>query len=95
MAEEKDPGVVQIVINFPTGVTFPGGFEQALDALVNMVCEKYEAEHPDRTMWPAGHGGGHSMFDLHDDAPHFDMSVYQIDVAEREANERELERRSR
>ena len=28
-----------IEITFPVGVNFPPGFEQTLDALINMVCK--------------------------------------------------------
>lgn len=38
----------KVEINFPVPVDLPPGWEQALDALVGMVCEKYEAEHADR-----------------------------------------------
>lgn len=82
-----------IEITFPVEVELPPGFERVLDALVDMVCEKYEAEHPDRTMWPAGIGG--KPIWRESEEPDFDMSVLAIDVAEREAFPKEIERRTR
>lgn len=66
--------------------------ERALDGLVDMVCEKYEEEHPDRVMWPAGHGG--KVLWREPEEPDFDMSVFAIEVSEREAYPKELERRA-
>jgi hypothetical protein len=86
-------GIVKIEINFPVPVEFPDGWEQTLDTLVNMICEKYENEHPERTMWPAGHGSKMLTNPYYTDDLKFDESVYSIDVAEREASEREIERR--
>ena len=86
--------VNRIQIDFPCDVEFPEGFERTLDALIGMVCEKYEKENPTRTMWPAGCGskpignymnGGVGM--------EFDDSIFSIEVAEREAYEKELKRR--
>lgn len=88
----------RIEISFPVGIEFPAGFDQALDALVNMVCKAYEAQNPTRVMWPAG-AGSKPKFSVADsiflgkapdaDAPDageptFDDSVYEISVAERE-----------
>lgn len=84
--------VVKIEISFPVAVDLPPGWERALDGLVDMVCEKYEEEHPDRVMWPAGHGG--KMLWREPEEPDVDMSVFAIDVAEREAYPKELERRA-
>ena len=91
-------GVVRIEITFPCAVELPEGFERALDGLVNMVCEKYEREHPTEVMWCAGHGSK-PTFSQRDAAflgeptdanapetgePTFDDSVFQISVACRE-----------
>ena len=76
-----------IEITFPTAVNFPGGFERALDALVNMVCEQYQREHPTEVMWPAGYGSKmlSNPLAMSDDEPlEFDDSVYSISVAARE-----------
>lgn len=80
-----------IEIHFPVAVEFPPGFERTLDALVDMVCEAYELKHPDRTMWPAGYGAKPIWNEPQE--PTFDDSIYYIEVAEREANEKELKRR--
>lgn len=84
----------RIEVSFPVEVELPLGWDRALDALVGMVCEAYEAANPTRVMWPAGHGSkiGNPMWQ---DPPTFDDSIYAIDVAEREGSERELERRAR
>lgn len=85
--------ICTIEINFAAPVDFPPGFEQALDALIGMVCKAYEIKHPDRTMWPAGFGA--KPIWREPEEPAFDGSVYHINVAEREASERELQRRAR
>jgi hypothetical protein len=79
----------KIIVYFPVPVEFPPGFQQALDGLINMVTEAYERDHPTRTMWPSGCGS----MPLNPDCTQYDDSVYMIDVTEREANARELERR--
>lgn len=81
--------VRQIVIHFPCLVELPDGFEQTLDALVGMVTKKYEKENPTRTMWPSGHGSAHNH-----DFSEIDDTIYWIEVVEREAHERELDRRA-
>lgn len=97
----------RIEIVFPVGVDFPKGWEQRLAALVDEVCEAYEAEHPDRVMWPAGFGSspcwskadaaflGISADPTAPDGgePTFDDSTYQISVSEREAYPEEIARR--
>jgi hypothetical protein len=79
--------VVRIEINFPVGVELPDGFERELDALVDKACKHYERAHPDRVMWPAGHGS--KVLWCEPDEPDFDPSVYEISVAERERYESE------
>lgn len=79
--------ISKIEITFPTTVRFPDGFERALDALVNMVCEQYQREHPAEVMWPAGYGRKmlSNPLAMSDDEPfEFDDSVYAISVAARE-----------
>lgn len=82
----------KIEIAFPVGVNLPPGFERTLDALIGMVCEAYEEAHPDRVMWPAGQGSKPIWREPAE--PDFDDSVYFIEVAEREAYPKELERRA-
>lgn len=72
----------KIEIVFPVGIDFPDGFEQALDSLINMVCEQYQRENPTQVMWTSGHGSMPIWNEPHE--PTFDDSVYQIEVAERE-----------
>ena len=77
----------KIEITFPTAVTFPDGFERALDALVGMVCEQYQREHPTEIMWPSGYGSKmlSNPLAMSDDEPlEFDDSVYAISVEARE-----------
>ena len=81
----------KIEIVFPVGVELPPGWERVLDALVDMVCEAYEQQNPTRVMWPAGQGSKPIWREPQE--PDWDDSVYFIDVAEREAYPKELERR--
>ena len=90
--------IQQIEIVFPCPVTIPDGWEQILDALIDMVCKQYEKENPDRVMWPAGHGckpiwsqrdAGFLGVKPDRDAPldgepSWDESTYQISCSERE-----------
>lgn len=74
--------VSQIKVKFPVKVELPDGFEQTLTSLIEMVCKKYEKEHPDRIMWTFG--VGYEM--IHDDPSkeiEVDDSVFCIEVAER------------
>ena len=81
----------RIEIVFPIAVSLPPGFEQTLGSLIGMVCKQYERDHPTRTMWPAGHGAK-PVWDEPNE-PTFDACVYQIQIAERPATERERQRR--
>lgn len=72
--------IQKIEINFPIPVEFPKEFERKLIKLVDTVCKKYEAEHPERTMWPAGNG--FKLIWREPQEPTFDESIYSIDVAE-------------
>ena len=88
----------KIEIVFPVPVEFPDGFERRLNELIDTVCKKYEAEHPDRAMWPSGFGfrpnwskADASFLGMAADenAPEsgettFDETVYHVGVAERE-----------
>jgi len=79
--------IQSIQIMFPTPVELPEGFTRALDGLIEMVCKKYQAENPDRVMWPAGCGSKplFNWMTVGDDEPlPFDDSVYFVEVAERE-----------
>lgn len=48
--------VHSIEVTFPTAVELPPGFEQRLIKLVDEACRRYEAEHRELVMWPAGFG---------------------------------------
>lgn len=84
--------IAAIEIAFPMPVELPPGFEQTLDSLIGMVCKLYEQQHPDRSMWAAGIGA--KPIWREPEEPTFDTSVLHIDVAEREASEREIKRRA-
>ena len=87
-----------IEIHFPVAVELPDGWEQALGSLIDMVCNKYENENPKRVMWVGGQGSRpkFNWMVVDDEHPQeFDNEVYSIQVVEREASERELERKAR
>ena len=75
--------VKKIEICFPCEVELPDGWEYTLDAMVRMVCEKYQAANPDMVMWPAGYGSK-PIFNGSSNEPWFDDNVYQIEVMVRE-----------
>ena len=81
----------KIEIDFPCDVELPKGFEQTLSCLIDMVCGKYEIEKPSRTMWPAGHGS--KPLWREPEEPEWDDSVFFIQVAERAATKKEIERK--
>ena len=72
----------KIIVDFPLPIELPEGFERALDGLINMICEKYRKENPDRVMWPASRGSLPIFHEPHE--PTFDDSILHIEVAERE-----------
>ncbi len=81
----------KIEISFPVGIDLPPGWDRTLDALVGMICEQYEEDNPTRVMWPAGQGAKPLWREPQE--PDWDTSVYYIEVAEREAYPKEIERR--
>lgn len=74
--------ISSIEINFPVEVEMPDGFDQALSALVGIICKEYQKQNPTRIMWTAGHGSKPIWNEPKE--PDFDDSIYAIDVAERE-----------
>ena len=72
-----------IEIHFNDGVELPDGFERALDGLLEMVCAKYQRDHPDRVMWPAGSGQRPTRWEQGVPVD-FDESGYFVDVYSRE-----------
>lgn len=85
------PPIKRIEINFPVEVELPSGWDKALSALVNIVCQRYMEDNPMRTMWPAGHGAKILWNEPHE--PDHDSSVYCIDVAEKSASAKDIARR--
>ena len=83
--------IQKIEIEFPFLVELPPRCTEFLATAVNLICKKYEAENPDRVMWPAGHGS--KPIWREPEEPEFDDSIYHISVAEREAHPKERERK--
>ena len=67
----------KIEIVFPVEIVMPKGFYRTLEALVDMACEKYESENPNRTMWPSGIGS--KPIWREPEEPDFDDSIFQIE----------------
>lgn len=84
--------MMSIEITFPCAVECPPGWGQTLEALVGMVCRHYEETHPTRSMWPAGVGAKPRL--EMGEIRSFSDSIFVIEVAEREASEKELARRA-
>lgn len=74
--------VRKIEIEFPFKVELPPGFIRALSEFVNLICEKYQVENPDRVMWPAGQGS--KPLWREPEEPEFDDDIFHIEIAERE-----------
>ena len=85
--KEDKMKIEKIEIEFPFPVKLPKGFDQTLSALINMVCEKYQEDHPGRRMWPAGHGA--KPLWREPEEPEFDNNIFHISIAEREASPKE------
>lgn len=78
-------GLVLIKVAFPFEVEMPKAAHRALHDAIEIMCAEYERTHPDRVMWAAGEGGTPPP-GFFFDAPKgdWDMSVLNIEVAERE-----------
>jgi hypothetical protein len=85
--------IQKIEVVFPVPVEVPPGFSRLLEGVVGMVCEKYKAENPERSMWVFGVGSKPLFQEPLE--PKWDDSIYFIEVAEREADERTKELRRR
>ena len=83
--------IQKIEIEFPFPVELPPGFPEFLGTTVSLICKKYEAENPDRVMWPSGHGS--KPIWREPEEPDFDDNIYHISCTEREAYPKERERR--
>ena len=79
--------IQKIEIEFPFLVELPPGLDRLLEAVVDFVCKKYEAENPTRVMWPAGQGS--KPIWREPEEPEFDDSIYHISVSERERYKKE------
>lgn len=84
--------IQKIEVEFPFSVELLPGFTELLATTVSLICKKYEAENPDRVMWPAGHGS--KPIWREPEEPEFDDSIYHISVAEREASPNERRKRA-
>lgn len=79
--------IQRIEVTFPCHVELPENFMRELGTLVDTVCQKYNAEHPDRSMWLAGMGCKMltNPFMVDDEHPmEWDESTYVIDVEVRD-----------
>lgn len=79
-------GIRRIEVSFPAAVKLPDGFEQALCALVDMACKKWESENPTMVMWTAGIGSKITSMGMvaGDDHIDFDDDTFAIDCCARE-----------
>lgn len=78
-------GIVLIKVAFPLPVELPPAAHRALHDAIEIATAAYERSHPDRVMWAAGEGGTPPPgFYFDEPKGDWDMSVLNIDVAERE-----------
>lgn len=74
-----------ISVAFPFAVEMNEAAHAALHDAVELMCFDYEQKHPDRVMWAAGEGGTPPPgFFFDEPKGDWDMSVLNIEVAERE-----------
>ena len=71
-----------IEITFPVDMDMADDFEGKLLDLIDAECKRYEKEHPDRVMWPAGYGA--KILWREPEEPDYNESVLSITVSERE-----------
>lgn len=77
--------IQRISVSFPFGVEMSKAAHRALHDAVDLMCADYEKAHPDRVMWAAGEGGTPPPgFFFDEPKGDWDMSVLNIEVAERE-----------
>lgn len=80
--------IVRINVTFPVAVEFPADAYRALHDAIDLACAAYERAHPDRVMWADGEGGTPPPgFYFDEPKGDWDMSVLNIEVAERERYE--------
>lgn len=77
--------IQRISVSFPFAVEMTGAAHRALHDAIDLMCHGYEKAHPDRVMWAAGEGGTPPPgFYFDEPKGDWDMSVLNIEVAERE-----------
>lgn len=77
--------ITRINVTFPVAVELPSAAHQALHDAIELVCATYQRAHKDRVMWAAGEGGTPPPgFFFDEPKGDWDMSVLNIEVAERE-----------
>lgn len=77
--------IQRISVSFPFAVEMTTAAHRALHDAIDLMCSGYEKAHPDRVMWAAGEGGTPPPgFFFDEPKGDWDMSVLNIDVAERE-----------
>lgn len=90
MEEEYHEDTVSIEISFPVPVNLSGDHQRQIVEVVDRICREYKAHHPDRAMWAGGIGGAIVSMPLtREDEENgvpleFDMSVFSVEVCERE-----------
>lgn len=89
MEEKYNEDTVAIEITFPVAVNVTGKMQQRLVELIGQICDEYEAQHPDRVMWPAGIGCKPTFIPMTPEEEvtrgmEFDESVFSIECCERE-----------
>lgn len=91
----SDQGITSIEVGFGAPVSTPAGWERRFADLLDELCNAYEAEHPDRVMWPAGWGAKITSIPMtrEDDIAgmpmEFDGDVLSVECFERERYETE------
>ena len=77
--------IQRINVSFPFPVEMTEAAHAALHDAVELMCAAYEKARPDRVMWAAGEGGTPPPgFFFNEPKGDWDMSVLNIEVAERE-----------
>lgn len=89
-ADERVRGISAIHVSFQVAAHMSNQAHQALHDALSLICRDYEAANPGRVMWVFGEGGqppeGWSIWDDGASARgEWDMSILNIEIAEREA----------
>lgn len=78
-----------IEISFPVPIELTNEDQHMLVAAINNICNSYNANHPDRVMWPFGIGFKMTFMPMTAEEEkqrgmEFDENTFQIECAERE-----------